>query len=111
MAERDLPYEGATGLLGPRGRSGEGSIDGRPGTLRRVATTPLPDGTFELELRHQSRDRSYLLRVLDEPRGDPPLVLQLHGRGIDAVKRDGWTRYSALADEAGFVLAMPQPDR
>ncbi len=72
-----------------------------------MATTPLPDGTVELELRHQDRDRSYLLRVPDESGGDLPLVLQLHGRGIDAVKLDGWTRYSALADEAGFVLAMP----
>jgi polyhydroxybutyrate depolymerase len=79
----------------------------RRGTLRPVATTPLPDGTVELNLHHQGRDRTYLLRVPDEPAEAPPLVLQLHGRGIDARKLDGWTRYSALADEAGFVLAMP----
>ena len=38
----------------------------------------------------------------------PPLVLQLHGRGVDPVTFDRWTGFSALADEAGFVLAMPQ---
>lgn len=36
-----------------------------------------------------------------------PLVLQLHGRGIDPVMFDRWTGFSALADEAGFAMAMP----
>ena len=36
-----------------------------------------------------------------------PLLVELHGRGIDPVMFDRWTGFTALADEAGFVLAMP----
>jgi polyhydroxybutyrate depolymerase len=62
-------------------------------------------------LSEQWRERHYLLHVSspDAPRAQPqPLVVQLHGRGIDAAMFDRWTGFSKLADEAGFVLAMPQ---
>jgi polyhydroxybutyrate depolymerase len=35
------------------------------------------------------------------------LVVQLHGRGIDALTFDRWTGFSSLAEEEGFALAMP----
>jgi polyhydroxybutyrate depolymerase len=39
--------------------------------------------------------------------GPLPLVLELHGRGIDGAAFDRWTGFAAPADEAGFVLVMP----
>ncbi len=36
-----------------------------------------------------------------------PLLLELHGRGIDPVRFDGLTGFGELAGEAGFALAMP----
>ncbi len=66
-----------------------------------------PIGTVEIRLAHQGRQRSYLLRAPAELRTPAPLLLELHGRGIDPVMFDRWTGYAALADEEGFVLAMP----
>ena len=48
-----------------------------------------------------------MLRAPDEHRTPAALLLELHGRGIDPIMFDRWTGYSALADEEGFVLAMP----
>jgi polyhydroxybutyrate depolymerase len=77
-----------------------------------VARSPrLPDGTVEVAFRHQGNERPYLLRAPASLRGPAALVLELHGRGIDPGMFDGWTGYSALADEAGFVLAMPRAVR
>ncbi len=39
--------------------------------------------------------------------GPLPLLLELHGRGIDAAQFDRLTGFGSLADELGFVLAMP----
>jgi polyhydroxybutyrate depolymerase len=39
--------------------------------------------------------------------GRLPLLLELHGRGIDAAQFDRLTGFGSLADELGFVLAMP----
>ena len=74
-----------------------------------MANSPeLPDGTVEVRLRHQDRDRSYFLHTGGAEQAIPkPLLLALHGRGIAPLMFDRWTGYSALADEEGFVLAMP----
>jgi polyhydroxybutyrate depolymerase len=63
------------------------------------------------QLTGQWRGRQYLLHVpgpATEAAGPRPLLVQLHGRGIDAARFDLWTGFSALAHEAGFVLAMPE---
>ncbi len=63
------------------------------------------------ELTGQWRGRRYLLHVpgpAPQAAGPRPLLVQLHGRGIDAAGFDLWTGFSALADEAGIVLAMPE---
>lgn len=73
-----------------------------------MANSRLPEGTVEVALRHDRRDRPYLLRAPAAGAMPAPLVLEIHGRGIDAGMFDRWTGYSALADEAGFVLAMPR---
>jgi polyhydroxybutyrate depolymerase len=67
----------------------------------------LPAGTVEVGLRHQGRARQYLLHAPAGPRTPAPLLLELHGRGIGPIMFDRWTGFSALADEEGFVLAMP----
>ncbi len=54
------------------------------------------------------RSRPYLLHLPREVVPGLPLVVQLHGRGIEPLLFDRWTGYSGLADEAGFVLAMPR---
>jgi polyhydroxybutyrate depolymerase len=61
-----------------------------------------------IALRHDGHERPYLLHAPPIVRGArTPLVLELHGRGIDPVAFDRWTGFSTLADEAGFALAMP----
>ncbi len=78
-------------------------------------SSPAPDASHRVrQLSGQWRDRQYLLHVPgpDAPAAQPrPLVVQLHGRGIDAAMFDRWTGFAGLADEAGFVLAMPQAGR
>ncbi len=74
-------------------------IDGRPSVAIPIACTP--GGRWS--------DRQYLLHVPRPETAQPrPLVVQLHGRGIDALSFDRWTGLSELAYAADFVLAMPQ---
>lgn len=83
----------------------------------------LPPGRHKMPLAHDGVDRPYLLQVPPRPAspaaggsasaetagpaGRLPLVLELHGRGIDPVRFDRMTGFGELADRAGFVLAMP----
>ena len=87
-------------------------------------TEPLPPGRHLISLTHDGLDRPYLLQVPATPAAAPasaatpaaapasaasvPLVLELHGRGIEAARFDQLTGFGALAGEAGFALAMPQ---
>jgi len=71
-------------------------------------STTLPAGRHTVPLTLHGRDRPYILHVPPiAPADGAPFVLQLHGRGIDPIMFDRWTGFSALADEAGFILAMP----
>jgi polyhydroxybutyrate depolymerase len=81
----------------------------------------LPAGRHTIDLTHAGISRPYLLqvpptttaagpRVAAAVSGDGaglPLVLEIHGRGIEPVRFDEMTGFGALADEAGFALAMP----
>jgi polyhydroxybutyrate depolymerase len=71
--------------------------------------TQLIAGTNEVPLEHDDRERPYQLHVPAAAltATGVPLVVQLHGRGIDAVQFDRWTGFRAMADESGFVLALP----
>jgi len=61
-----------------------------------------------IPLIHDGLDRPYLLQAPPIAGADrPPLVLELHGRGIDPVRFDQMTGFGALADECGFALALP----
>ena len=79
----------------------------------------LAPGTHRISMSHGGLDRPYLLHV---PESDPrpagpeaasraaglPLVLELHGRGIDAAQFDRMTGFTALAEEMGFIVAAPE---
>ncbi len=67
----------------------------------------LPERTVEVALRHEGRERPFLLHIPASASPPAPLVIELHGRGIAPLMFELWTGYSALSDEAGFVLAMP----
>ena len=61
-----------------------------------------------MALSHDGRERPYLLHVPPNVSGErAPLLLELHGRGIDPTMFDRWTGFATLADEASFMLAMP----
>jgi polyhydroxybutyrate depolymerase len=61
-----------------------------------------------IALTYDGMERPYLLQIPSGGAADGmPLVLQLHGRGIDPVRFDQLTGFGALADEEGFALAMP----
>jgi poly(3-hydroxybutyrate) depolymerase len=57
---------------------------------------------------HGGLDRPYLLQAPPgESSARAPLLVELHGRGIDAVRFDRLTGFGSLAEEAGFALALP----
>lgn len=58
--------------------------------------------------RHELGERSYLLHVPPGLTGPAPLLLALHGGGGNAAQFERWTRFSALADQAGFLVAYPE---
>jgi polyhydroxybutyrate depolymerase len=61
-----------------------------------------------VNLHHDGRDRGYLLHVpASLPPEGAPLLIELHGRGIDAARFDRMTGFQELAEEKSFVLAMP----
>lgn len=65
-------------------------------------------GRRTIQIAHDGQNRSYVLHVPPSLGAGPwPLLLELHGRGIDATQFDRLTGFGSLADEQGFVLAMP----
>jgi len=65
-------------------------------------------GRTTLQLTHGGTERPYLLQIPPSAGEERlPLLLELHGRGIDAVQFDGLTGFGELAAEAGYALAMP----
>ena len=68
---------------------------------------PLAAGRHTIPLPHDGTERPYLIQIPERSPDRVPLVLQLHGRGIEAQRFDQLTGFGALADQAGFALAMP----
>jgi polyhydroxybutyrate depolymerase len=67
-----------------------------------------PSQRNAVPLIHDGRNRPYLLQVPPTTHADRlPLLLELHGRGIDATRFDQLTGFGSLANEDGFVLALP----
>jgi len=69
----------------------------------------MPAGDFTVSLRHEGRDRRYLVHVPThgDPRAPRPLVLVLHGAADDAVDNRDWLGLDALADREGFLAVYP----
>jgi len=61
----------------------------------------------EVAFRHAGRNRPYRLHV-PSARGPVPLLVELHGRGIDVEGFDRLTGFAALADEKRFAVALPR---
>ena len=65
-------------------------------------------GRSTIALIHGGQDRRYLVHVPQHAAANGvPLLLELHGRGIDPARFDRLTGFGSLAEEMGFVLAMP----
>jgi poly(3-hydroxybutyrate) depolymerase len=70
--------------------------------------TSLAAGSHTISLSHEGRERPYLLHLPPATGAEGvSLVLELHGRGIDPLSFDRWTRFRHSADQAGFVVALP----
>ncbi len=74
---------------------------------RGVSPLELPTWTQDVRLVHEGRERSYLLHVPPGLPSPAPLVLELHGRGVDPLRFDYMTGLMASADERGFAVAAP----
>lgn len=61
-----------------------------------------------IPLMHGGLERPYLFQAAATAAGPGvPLVLEIHGRGIDPVRFDELTGFGELAAEVGFAVAMP----
>ena len=58
-------------------------------------------------LTYAGLERPYVLQAGPAAGDRSPLLLELHGRGIDALQFDRLTGFGALGEEAGFALALP----
>jgi polyhydroxybutyrate depolymerase len=63
----------------------------------------------QISLTNGGLNRPYLLQAPPSNGGAAlPLLVELHGRGIDAVRFDRLTGFGSLAEEEGFALALPR---
>jgi len=73
-----------------------------------VDATPRSNDRITIPLIHGGLDRPYLFQpAATAAREGAPLVLEIHGRGIDSVRFDELTGFGELASTAGFAVAMP----
>ena len=72
-----------------------------------VLVDPLP-GTERIAIEAAGRTRRYLLHVPPGAATPRPLVLVFHGPGSQGAQVEQQSRFSALGDEAGFVIAYPE---
>ncbi len=66
-----------------------------------------PTRRTTIPLAHAGLERPYVLQAGPATVDRSPLLLELHGRGIDALQFDDLTGFGALAEQAGFALALP----
>lgn len=68
---------------------------------------PLP-GTERIAMQLDGETRHYLLHRPQHADGPRPLVLVFHGLGGQGARVERLSRFSALADQAGFTVAYPE---
>jgi polyhydroxybutyrate depolymerase len=68
----------------------------------------LAPGDYSFALKHQNRERSYIVHV---PVGPPstawPVVINLHGGGGHAKAQQRYSRMDVVADREGFLVVYP----
>ena len=68
----------------------------------------LAPGDYSFTLKHQTRERSYIVHVpLARPSTDWPIVVNLHGGGGHAKAQQRYSRMDAAADREGFLAVYP----
>ncbi|MBR0653203.1 hypothetical protein GXW78_26345, partial [Roseomonas terrae] len=77
------------------------------GSAAPAVVDPLP-GTERVALDIGGTTRRYLLHVPGGAGAPRPLVLVFHGSATQAAAVERQSRFSTLADEAGFVVAYPE---
>jgi polyhydroxybutyrate depolymerase len=76
--------------------------DGRP----RIAASPISTTTSGI-LRHDGRDRSYLVHLPSGPPTGRPLVIALHGGGSTGTDMRALTHLTTVASRHGFLVVFP----
>ena len=69
-------------------------------------TTASPCATVDLPA-YPGRTHCIYVPQLNVPTSGLPLVLLLHGLGADGATVDAYLKFSALANDRGFILALP----
>jgi polyhydroxybutyrate depolymerase len=75
------------------------------GSLCRAELAP---GDYSFTLKHQNRERSYIVHVPPaQPAADWPVVINLHGGGGHAKAQQRYSHMDVVADRAGFLAVYP----
>jgi polyhydroxybutyrate depolymerase len=100
---------GLVGLvsLAARATAAPAEPEAAPRSLAVAAAARLPPGDHRIRLRHEGRERTYLVHLPPRHRGGLPLVLSFHGGGGNAAGQQRHTRMDAVADRERFVVAYP----
>jgi polyhydroxybutyrate depolymerase len=73
-----------------------------------LARAELAPGDYDFTLRHQNRERTYIVHV---PRGRPdpdwPVLINLHAGGGHARAQQRYSQMDAVADREGFLAVYP----
>lgn len=67
----------------------------------------LAPGNHVIDLRHAGMERRYIVHVPPGEGKRPPVVLNMHGGGGDALAHQQYVRMDALADREGFLVVYP----
>ena len=67
-----------------------------------------PPGDYTFKLKHDGRERSYILHVPKDAVTSPwPVVINFHGGGSSASGQQAYSRMDAVADREGFLVVYP----
>jgi polyhydroxybutyrate depolymerase len=68
----------------------------------------LAAGDYRFALKHQNRERSFILHVPQaRPAMDWPVIINLHGGGGDAKAQQRYSHMDDVADREGFLVIFP----
>lgn len=67
----------------------------------------LAPGDHVIDLRHAGMERRYIVHVPPGEGKRPPVVLNMHGGGGNALAHQQYVRMDALADREGFLVVYP----